>query len=122
MDTLKKMNNLKKSKNMLQSIKFIHTVIWAIFVLIIAYILYSGIFDKINIFTWVSIVLILVEGIILYVNKWNCPLTILGKKYTEQTHIGFDIYLPKFIAKYNKFIFTKIYLIGIIIIIYKIMK
>jgi len=116
------MNKLKQSKNILQTIKIIHTIIWVFFVLIIAYILYSGIFDKINIFTWISVVIILVEGIVLYFNKWNCPLTILGKKYTEQTHIGFDIYLPKFIAKYNKLIFTTIYLLGLIIIIQRIMK
>jgi hypothetical protein len=116
------MNKLKHSKNILQLIKVLHTIIWAFFVLIITYILYSGIFDKINIFTWISVVLILIEGIILLFNKWNCPLTILGKNYTEQTHIGFDIYLPKFIAKHNKLIFTTIYIIGLIIIMYRIMK
>ena len=106
---------------MLKSIKVLHTIIWAFFVSIIFYILYSGIFDRITIFTWVSIVLVLVEGIILYLNKWNCPLTIMGKKYTKHTHIGFDIYLPQFIAKYNKIIFTVLYLIGVIIIIYRVL-
>lgn len=60
-----------------------HTAIWTFFVLVILYILYSGIIDRINILTWISIALIVVEGIILLINGWRCPLTILAEKYAE---------------------------------------
>ena len=114
------MERYNNSKNKLNAIKIIHTIICVFFVSIIFYILYSGIFDKINSYTWISIIIILIEGIILFINKWNCPLTILGKKFTGETHIGFDIYLPKCIARNNKIIFTTLYLIGLVIIIYRI--
>ena len=104
----------------LKTIKITHTIIWAIFVFIIFFILYSGIFNKVNILTWVAIAVVLIEGIVLIFHKWQCPFTILGKKYTQNTDVGFDIYLPKWIAKNNKAIFTPIYLIGVFIVIYRI--
>jgi len=71
--------------------------------------------------TWIAIALIMVEGIILLINGWRCPLTSLGEKYTEQTDIGFDIFLPRWVAKINKNIFTTIYLIGVLIVIYRLL-
>ncbi len=113
------MEKIKGPSNKLLIIKVVHTVIWVIFVLIILYILYSAIIDRINILTWIAIALIVVEGIILLINGWRCPLTTMGEKYTEQTDVGFDIFLPRWVAKNNKTIFTSIYLIGVIIVIYR---
>lgn len=115
------MGKSKNPSHELLTIKVLHTVIWAFFVLIILYILYSAIIDRIDILTWIAIALIVVEGIILIFNGWRCPITILGEKYTEQTDVGFDIFLPRWVAKNNKTIFTTIYLIGVIIVIYRLM-
>lgn len=111
-----------KSKNpscRLLTIKVLHTVIWAFFVLIILYILYSAITDRIDILTWFAIALIIMEGIILLINRWRCPLTSLGERYTERTDVGFDIFLPKWVAKNNKIIFTTLYIVGVMIVIYR---
>jgi hypothetical protein len=116
------LSELKNSKRKLTTIKTLHTIIWAFFVLAIVYILYSGIANKVNAFTWIGIVLIVIEGIILLVNGWRCPFTILGEKYTENSDIGFDIFLPKWVAKNNKAIFTTIYFVGVIIVIYRLLS
>jgi hypothetical protein len=108
-------------KHTLITIKILHAIVWAFFVLTILYILYSGIVDKINVFTYVGMLLILIEGIILLINKWRCPFTIMGEKYTDKNHIGFDIYLPKWLAKNNKTIFTTIYCISVIIVLYRLL-
>jgi hypothetical protein len=113
------MNESKNSKYKLLMLKVFHTAVWAFFVFVIFHILYSGIFNNINIFTWIAIILIIVEGIILIFNGWRCPLTIMGEKCTERTYIGFDIFLPRWIAKNNKIIFTIIYLVSVIIVIYR---
>ncbi|SET59361.1 hypothetical protein SAMN05660297_02865 [Natronincola peptidivorans] len=113
-----------KSKNQsfeLLIIKVIHTIIWTFFVLIIFYILYTAIIDEMNLYTWVAIVLVIVEGCILLINGWRCPLTNIGKKYTSNTEVGFDIFLPKWLAKNNKTILTTIYLIGIMFVIYRLL-
>ncbi|WP_197079510.1 hypothetical protein [Desulfosporosinus sp. I2] len=115
------MEKYKNPSHNLLMIKVLHTVIWAFFVLIILYILYTAIIDRIDILTWIAIALIVVEGIILLINGWRCPLTIVGEKYTEQTDVGFDIFLPRWVSKNNKTIFTTIYSIGVILVIYRLL-
>ena len=103
----------------LHYLKLIHTIIWFFYVLVILYILYAGICNKINLYLWFAIGLVIMEGIILIIYKGKCPLTILGYKYTDNHEVGFDIYLPKWLAKDNKIIFGAIFVIGILLIIYR---
>ena len=111
----------KNTDTKLLLIKFLHTVIWAFLVLVIFYILYSGIIDRVNCFTWIAISLIIVEGIVLLIHKWHCPLTQIAKKYTDDRVVGFDIFLPGWLAKHNKSIFTFLYAIGVSIVIYRLL-
>ena len=101
----------------LTAIKLLHTVIWAIFVSFIFYILYSGISGNITTFTWAAIIAIIAEGIILMIFKLYCPLTLIARKYSDSEKDNFDIYLPNWLAKHNKTIFTAIYLIGVVIVL-----
>jgi hypothetical protein len=114
-----------EEKNMCKKLfylKLMHTIIWFFYVLIISYIFYAGIYNKINLYLWIAIGLVIIEGIILIIFKGKCPLTVLGYKYTDSHEVGFDIYLPRWLAKYNKMIFGTIFVIGILIIIYRILK
>ena len=115
------MENIKSSKKLL-FIKIFHTIIWLIFVLMICFIIYSGICNRINIFTYIFIIAVAIEGIILLIFKWKCPMTVIARKYTDDQEINFDIFLPKIIAKHNKIIFSILYIIGIIIIIYRMLQ
>lgn len=100
-------------------IKLIHTIIWIFFASIIFFILWCGIFDKITIYTWISIGLVLLEALTLLVFNWFCPLTLIARKYSNSTKDNFDIYLPNWIAKYNKLIFTSIFLIALLLVIFR---
>lgn len=102
------------------SIKLIHTFIWLFFVCIIFFILYSGITNKINWYTRLAIGLVIAEGIILLLFNARCPLTILARKYSDSPKDNFDIFLPNWIAKYNKIIFTIIFLIGVTIVLIRV--
>ena len=112
------MEEIKPNKKLL-IIKIFHTIIWIIFVFMICYIIYTGINNKINIFTYIFIIAVAIEGIILLIFKWKCPMTIIARRYTDDPNINFDIFLPKIIAKYNKIIFSVLYIIGILIVIYQ---
>lgn len=103
--------------NKLLAIKLIHTIIWAFFVFVIFYILYSGITNSINTFTWIGIGLIIGEGLILLIFKMFCPLTLIARKYSDSQKDNFDIFLPNWLAKHNKLIFTSIFIIGLIIVV-----
>ncbi|HBI02650.1 MAG TPA: hypothetical protein DDY49_01300 [Paenibacillaceae bacterium] len=102
-------------------LKLTHTIIWAFFVSLITYVLYAGIFNQINVYTWIAIGFVIMEGIILLTFKGKCPLTIIGYKYTDQHDVGFDIYLPRWLAKYNKMIFSTIFVIGLLIVIFRLL-
>ena len=108
-----------KSNGKLFTLKILHTVVWAIFVFMIAYIFYTGILDKIDWFTYLSIAAVFVEGIVLLIFKWKCPITIISRRHTDNQKINFDIFLPKIIAKHNKTIFITLYIFGVIIVIYQ---
>ena len=102
-------------------VKIVHTLIWLFFVTAIFYILYSGISNKITIYTWVAIGLIIAEGVVLVLFKMFCPLTLIARKYSDSEKDNFDIYLPNWLARHNKIIFTSIYLVGVIIVLVRVL-
>jgi len=88
----------------LRAVKFIHTLIWASFVICIL---------SIPVFAWrgrfVSVVvlaiLVFVEIVVLITNGWRCPLTNVAARFTDNRSDNFDIYLPLWLARNNKLIF-----------------
>ena len=102
------------------AIKLVHTLIWLFFVIVIFYILYSGITDRVSTLTWIAIGLVIVEGIVLLLCNMFCPLTIVARKYSNSKKDNFDIFLPNWLARHNKLIFTTIYLIGVLIVLIRV--
>lgn len=101
----------------LVTIKLIHTIIWLILSSAIFYIFYTGLFNRVTIYTWIAIGLIVLEGIILMFFKWTCPLTVVARRYSDSTKNNFDIFLPEWLAKHNKTIFTTIFLAGLVLVL-----
>jgi hypothetical protein len=108
-----------KPENKLLTIKIAHTVIWLFFVVMIFYVLYSGITDNINIYTWICVALVIGEGLTLLTFKMFCPLTLVARRYSDSEKDNFDIFLPNWLAKNNKIIFTSLFIVGLVIVIYQ---
>ena len=106
----------------LRVIKGIHTVIWLFFVFIIGYVLYCGMVNRVTAYTWAAIAVVIGEGVVLLIFKMVCPLTVLAQKYSNSQKDNFDIYLPNWLAKYNKTIYTSILGVIILILVYKLIK
>lgn len=102
------------AKNKLAIIKLVHTLIWIFMVSVIFYVVYSGLFNDINWLTRICIAIIILEALVLLTFKMSCPLTVMARKYSDSQHHNFDIYLPEWLAKYNKQIFTTIFALGFI--------
>jgi hypothetical protein len=51
--------------------------------------------------------------------KNMCPLTIVARHYSDSTKENFDIYLPNWLAKHNKVLYTCFLGIIIVILIYR---
>ena len=101
-------------------VKIIHTIIWLFFNVVLFYMAYAVIVNKIDKFVWIGIALIIGEGIVLIIFKKMCPLTIIARKYSDSTKDNFDIFLPNRLAKYNKLIYTIFFILIICGLIYRI--
>jgi len=103
-------------------IKAIHTVIWIFFNLVLVYLFYAAVADKVDYWFWLGIGLIGLECIILILNRWACPLSAIARKYTDSTMDNFDIYIPNWLAKYNKTIYSTLFVILVGIYLIKVLK
>jgi hypothetical protein len=106
----------------LVTIKIIHTIIWLFFNVVLFYMAYAVIVNKIDKYVWIGIALILGEGIVLVVFNKICPLTIIARKYSDSNKDNFDIYLPNWLAKYNKLIYTSFFIIILFGILYRVLN
>jgi hypothetical protein len=96
----------------LRVVKIIHTLVWALF---------AGCVVALPIVAWrrnlggalALILVIALEVFVLLINRLRCPLTALAARYTEDRRDNFDIYLPLWLARYNKHIFGTLYAAGI---------
>ena len=96
---------------MLVAIKLLHTGVWAAMVAAILaapFLAYKRRFRAAAVLS----ALIYVECAVLAVNGGRCPLTDWAAAYTSNRAANFDIYLPLWIATYNKQIFGALFLLG----------
>lgn len=100
-------------------IKTLHTGIWLFFNMVIFYLLYAVITDKIDKWVWICLGLIVMEGLILLFFKTVCPVTLIARKYSDSQAHNFDIFLPEWLAKHNKTIYTTIVGFDVLVLIYR---
>lgn len=106
----------------LTSTKVIHTAIWAFFVAAISYVVYCGLTNDISQRTWIAAGLVVLEGLVLLVFGGRCPLTLIARNYSDSDRDNFDIFLPNWLARYNKLIFTSLYVFGLLLVGYRLLQ
>lgn len=111
-----------KPNTKLIGIKVLHTVIWIFFNVVIFYLLYAVVTDQINYWVWIGLGCFLAEGIVLLIFKNYCPLTVWARKYSNSTRDNFDIYIPNWLARHNKLIYTSLLGFVILILIYQLVR
>ena len=62
------------------------------------YILYAGVTGTFNLVLLLAVVAILIEGAVLILNKWRCPLATLAERYGAKKGSVVDIFLPTTLA------------------------
>ena len=102
-------------------VKTLHTLVWIFFNVVIFYFLYAVIVDNIDKWAWICLGLIGAETCILLAFGNVCPITLVAKNYSQSSKDNFDIYLPNWLARYNKLIYSAIVIIGIAILIYRLL-
>lgn len=93
------------------TIKLLHTAIWLFFAGCIVAIPFAAARDH---FRWVTVLtgLVLVECLVIALNRGHCPLTGLAGRHTSERADNFDIYLPLWLARHNKTIFGTLFVVG----------
>jgi hypothetical protein len=102
----------------LRAVRLLHTAVWAVF---------AGCILAIPVLAWqrrlsVAAVLagmVLGEVAVLWRHQWRCPLTAVAARYTDDRRVNFDIYLPEWLARYNKQIFGPLYAAGVAYLVMK---
>jgi len=96
----------------LRVVKGLHTVVWA---------LLAGSIVAIPVLAWaeawsvvaVLVTVVLAECAVLALNGMRCPLTDVAARYTDDRRDNFDIYLPLWLARYNKHVFGALFVAGL---------
>lgn len=97
----------------LRAVKALHTLVWAFFascVLALQVVAWRA--DTKG--AWLLIGVVLVEVMVLALNRWRCPLTAVAARYTAERRDNFDIYLPLWLARRNKVVFGALYVFALL--------
>ena len=100
------------------AIKVVHTVVWAFFVGCIFAIPVMGWLGRFRT-AWILSVVVSGECLALAANRGRCPLTHLAAQFTSDRHLGFDIYLPGWVARWNKELFGSIFVAGMLFVLWR---
>jgi hypothetical protein len=100
----------------LRAVKLVHTVVWTFFaacILAMPLVAWRG-----NVgWSLVLAAVVLGEVLTLAVNRWRCPLTAFAARFTDDRRDNFDIYLPVWLARYNKIIFGSLFVAGLLVVL-----
>jgi hypothetical protein len=102
----------------LRLIKLLHTLVWALFagcILLLPALAWRG---RYGAAVWL-IAIVMVEVVVLLANGWGCPLTRVAARYTDDRRDNFDIYLPLWLARYNKLVFGWLFVAGLLLTLLK---
>ena len=95
----------KSPRNKPMTIKLLHTAAWVFMNVVILYVLYAVLVGCIDRWSWIGLAVIGLECPVLLIFKMACPHTIVAWRYSDSQLPNFDIYLPLWLAKYNKLIY-----------------
>jgi len=102
----------------LRAVKVVHTLVWATFAGCIVALPVVAYLKKFQLAA-LLVAVVFVEIVVLVANHFRCPLTDIAARYTSDRSANFDIYLPLWIARYNKEIFGSLFVAGILFTLFR---
>ena len=102
-------------------IKLIHTAIFSVLSGCVLYTLFSGLADRITVWTWVAVGLVVLEGVVLVVFGWICPLTLLAERLGASRGSVADIFLPKWFADRIFPVCTTTFVVACLVVVFRLL-
>jgi len=90
-------------------------------IIMVGIVFFTLLLDRISYLTWIGIGFILLEGLVLLLNGWKCPLTVYAENLGAEDGSVTDIFLPKWIADRMFKIFGTISVICFVLFVYRIL-
>ncbi len=104
------------------AIKSLHTLIWVGYNIVIFYLLFAVLTDRIDRLFWIGLALVGLEVLVLLLFRMYCPLTLIARRYSDSAAANFDIYLPHWLAKYNKAIYGGLMVLVLLGLFWRLMQ
>lgn len=98
-------------------VKAVHTVAWAFLAGSVLAVPICALTGRLRLAVLLTVVVICEIGV-LSVNQMRCPLTDVAARFTTDRQDNFDIYLPLWLARYNKQIFGPLFLAGELVLLW----
>jgi hypothetical protein len=95
-------------------IKLIHSVIFLFMFACLVYIFFCAVVGRYDWTLVFALAAIIVEGIVLIINRWTCPFTKLAQKYGDENGAVTDLFIPARYARHTFNVFTVIFIIELI--------
>jgi hypothetical protein len=102
---------LLSDQGTLRAVKLLHTAFWLFFVSCILGIWLAAAQERLAWGAGLSVV-VLLECAVLAANRGRCPLTNVARHYSSDPRPNFDIYLPLWLARYNKWVFGVLFVLA----------
>lgn len=94
---------MMRDRAALHAVKVVHTFVWALLASCVLAIPVTAWFGRLGA-AFVLTAVVSAEVLVLAANQMRCPLTDVAARYTSDRSDNFDIYLPRWLARYNKVI------------------
>ena len=98
-------------------VRTVHTLIYVLMVAAIAVLLFAGITGYSGAWLWISLGLVVIEGIVFLGNGMRCPLTALAVRFGAEKGHAFDTLLPERFTRYTFRFFGSLSAIGALLLI-----
>lgn len=98
-------------------IKLLHSLIFFFLSVCILYILFCGITNRYTKKTSAALVLIVLEGVLLVLNDWKCPLTTLAQQLGASQADVASLFLPQWLADHIFGICTPLFIASSVLLL-----
>ena len=95
----------------LLALKLVHTAVWAFLVCCILALPLTAWQHPFGWTAWL-VLIVLAECLLLALNRGRCPLTEIAYRLTDDRSPAFDIFLPRWLARYNKETFGTLFVLN----------
>lgn len=103
---------------MIWVIRLIHTLIALIFFAGIAVVYYSAVSQTYNLWLYLALGALFIEGVAVTLNRGDCPFLFLSRKYGDDKKL-LELCLPKNVAKQMFKVLFIVILIGCLLLLFR---